>query len=97
MILTGIYRCPFKALTGFPCPLCGTSRAFLSLLKGDIEGAFYYHPLWPLTLVTLAFIILTETGILKIKKPWNHIVPIAAGAALLICYIVRICTHTLVY
>ena len=31
--------CPFKALTGLDCPLCGATRAAHHLLRGDIVGA----------------------------------------------------------
>ena len=36
--------CPFKALTGIPCPGCGMTRAILSITKGDFHGAFSYNP-----------------------------------------------------
>ena len=38
------FFCPFKALTGIPCPGCGMTRAMLSLTKGDFRGAFGYNP-----------------------------------------------------
>jgi hypothetical protein len=36
--------CPFKVLTGIPCPGCGMTRAILSIIKGDFHGAFGYNP-----------------------------------------------------
>jgi hypothetical protein len=36
--------CPFKALTGIPCPGCGMTRAILSIIKGDFHGAIGYNP-----------------------------------------------------
>ena len=36
--------CPFKALTGIPCPGCGMTRAMLSITKGDLQGAIGYNP-----------------------------------------------------
>jgi hypothetical protein len=38
------FFCPFKALTGIPCPGCGMTRAILSITKGDFHGAFGYNP-----------------------------------------------------
>ncbi len=38
--------CPILYLTGISCAGCGMSRAWLSLLRGDIAGAFAYHPLF---------------------------------------------------
>ena len=38
--------CPIKFLTGISDAGCGMSRAWMCVLKMDMEGAFYYHPLW---------------------------------------------------
>ena len=37
--------CPILSLTGIPCPTCGTTRALLSLLRGDIKNYLYYQPM----------------------------------------------------
>lgn len=50
--------CPIKFLTGISCAGCGMSRAYVSLLKGDIVMAFHYHPLFmlpPVLLLSLTF------------------------------------------
>lgn len=36
--------CPILYLTGISCAGCGMSRAWLSLLRGDVAGAFAFHP-----------------------------------------------------
>lgn len=36
--------CLIRAITFHPCPTCGMTRAFLSLLRFDLEGYFYYNP-----------------------------------------------------
>jgi hypothetical protein len=36
--------CPFKALTGIPCPGCGMTRALISMTKGDFHAAFRHNP-----------------------------------------------------
>jgi len=38
-------RCPFRALTGVPCPTCGTTHAAVALLNGKVGGAFAANPL----------------------------------------------------
>ncbi len=38
-------RCPFRALTGIPCPTCGTTHAAVALLRGDVGGALAANPL----------------------------------------------------
>lgn len=41
--------CPIKFFTGISCAGCGMSRAWLSVLRLDMAGAFRYHPLFLLT------------------------------------------------
>ena len=38
--------CPLIYIFDIPCPLCGMTRAHIALLKGDIELAFAYNPLF---------------------------------------------------
>jgi len=38
--------CLIYNTTGFPCPSCGMTRAFLSVIKHDFVKAFHYHPLF---------------------------------------------------
>src|SRR4051794_39340500 len=43
---TGIgLPCPFRAVTGWDCPLCGGTRMGDALLHGDIRAAFEFNPL----------------------------------------------------
>jgi Protein of unknown function (DUF2752) len=37
--------CPWHALTGWPCPGCGTTRAVVRLLHADWRGALAVNPL----------------------------------------------------
>lgn len=37
--------CPFRSLTGWYCPGCGSTRALHHLLHGKIGAAFGYNPL----------------------------------------------------
>lgn len=36
--------CFFKAITGIPCPGCGSLRSIMSLLDGDVCLALWYNP-----------------------------------------------------
>jgi hypothetical protein len=38
-------ECPFRALTGLPCPLCGATRAFALAVRGD-GGFTAYNAPW---------------------------------------------------
>lgn len=37
--------CPFRAMTGYLCPGCGTTRALHEILNGNIWAAFRLNPL----------------------------------------------------
>ena len=41
----GLTLCPMKRLLGVSCPTCGTTRAVVLLLRGDVCGAFAMQPL----------------------------------------------------
>lgn len=48
--------CPFKALTGLPCPGCGITHAFLALGRLDLAGACAANPLvFPLAALTALY------------------------------------------
>lgn len=40
---SGLPRCPFKMLTGWSCPGCGSTRMLHALLHGDVAGAARYN------------------------------------------------------
>ena len=47
VILLGVrFGCPIYKVIGVPCPLCGTTRAWICFLSGEITKAFQYHPLF---------------------------------------------------
>ena len=57
---TGIgLPCPFRALTGWDCPLCGGTRMGGALLHGDVQAAFGFNPL-----AFVGLVILTALGAL---------------------------------
>ena len=45
VLLSGLPLCPFRMMTGIPCPGCGLTRATLHALTGDFAGALRFHPL----------------------------------------------------
>lgn len=60
--------CPIKFFTGISCAGCGMSRAWLSVLRLDMAGAFRYHPLFFLPPVALVVILLKSKMNIKIYK-----------------------------
>jgi hypothetical protein len=53
--------CPFRALTGFTCPGCGTTRALHHLLHGDLWSAFQLNPFTMLMLPILLYVLVRHT------------------------------------
>jgi Protein of unknown function (DUF2752) len=66
-IASGFWGCPFKRLTGFACPFCGTTRAALALAKLDVAGAFVHYPL-----PTLAWILFLAGGFAAGWLAWRR-------------------------
>ncbi len=50
--------CPFRLLTGFTCPGCGTTRALHQILHGHFAAAFMLNPLLLLAIPFLLFSLL---------------------------------------
>jgi hypothetical protein len=46
--------CPFRAFTGWDCPLCGGTRLGAALLQRDLAAAFSYNPLLLVALLIVA-------------------------------------------
>jgi len=73
--LTG---CIFNTITGIPCPLCGITRSMYITLHGEFIGAFFLHPLGPIILMILIYILITKiltlfsTRIKVIQIPINN-------------------------
>lgn len=39
-----VMLCPFKQITGYPCPTCGSTRLVMALFRGDLVSAFLSNP-----------------------------------------------------
>ena len=50
--------CPFRLLTGFTCPGCGTTRALHQILHGHFDTAFTLNPLLLVAIPFLLFALL---------------------------------------
>lgn len=80
--------CIFYNYTSIPCPACGMTRAFKSLISFNIINAFWYHPLFPLVilfpyiyvkmnkrLIYVVGILFIVTWILRLIFLFPHIPP----------------------
>ena len=50
--------CPFRLLTGFTCPGCGSTRAMHEILHGHFATAFMLNPLLLLAIPFLLFALI---------------------------------------
>lgn len=55
-------KCPFKLLTGFDCPACGSQRTLHALLHGQWLAAFRYNPFLLLSIPYLLLVAYTTWG-----------------------------------
>jgi Protein of unknown function (DUF2752) len=66
-------QCPFRLLTGFQCPGCGSTRAFYQLIHLHPLAAFKLNPLMMLTLPFIIYGLLGFTHSAITGKPQRRI------------------------
>jgi hypothetical protein len=81
--------CPLYATFGIPCPACGSTRAVVSLLRGDLHGALHWHPLVLLLPVIAVTVFVPFPG--KSAR-WRTPILFAALALYLALYVWRMVT-----
>lgn len=72
--------CPIKFITGISCAGCGMTRAWKCFLTGNIQDAFYYHPLF---FLPIFFILL-----LLFKKKIPEVIYKAGMGGMLVIFLV---------
>jgi len=70
---SGLPGCPFKALTGWDCPGCGSSRMLYSLLHGDLAAAARYNAL---ALVAVPFLLWRWLLWVRAARGGRSVVPV---------------------
>ena len=83
--------CPMQYLLGLPCPLCGMTRALLSLLRGDLPGSFSAHPLLLPALALGAFFVIIRYFSEKDLR-FFRVCAIIFCVICVLAYAVRMCT-----
>jgi Na+/H+ antiporter NhaC len=62
--------CPFKMISGFPCPGCGITKSLVYFYEGDLQKSLYYHILGPFVIVFCIVTIMVLTTELITKKEY---------------------------
>jgi hypothetical protein len=60
VIHDGPVLCPFRRLTGRPCPTCGLTRSWQAIGHGRLMDGIRQHPLGPLTMLGALWLALDE-------------------------------------
>jgi uncharacterized protein DUF2752 len=72
--------CPFRELTGLPCPLCGATRAFALAVRGN-AGFLDYNAVW--VVVAALLIVAGATLALTRRRPRLPVASLVVVAAAL--------------
>ena len=62
-------RCPFLAVTGYPCLTCGATRCTIALLHGNFPQAWSWNPLALVALCGVALFDLYAAVVLLARTP----------------------------
>src|SRR3954471_21160920 len=67
-------RCPFLAVTGYPCLTCGATRSAIAFLHGNIGAAWSWNPLAMAALVGVALFDAYAAVVLVTRAPRLRVV-----------------------
>ncbi|WP_298156107.1 DUF2752 domain-containing protein [Flavobacterium sp.] len=88
--------CPFKLLTGFPCPGCGITKSLVYLYDGNLYKSLYYHIFGPFVIlfcVVTVFVLSAELATEKEyfnKWLYNRKLAVVLGITLAVYHSVRL-------
>jgi hypothetical protein len=66
--------CPFKMLTGFPCPGCGITKSLVYFYEGNLYKSLYFHLFGPFVIVFCVIAIAVLATELKTGKAYFNTV-----------------------
>jgi hypothetical protein len=88
--------CPFKMVTGFPCPGCGITKSLVYFYEGDFYKSISYHVLGPFVIVFCIVTIVVLTMELITQKEYfnavlyNKKLAYGLGFFLVVYHIIRL-------
>lgn len=88
----GPVTCPFRLITGLPCPACGLTRSCIAAFHLDFDLSFARHPCGPVVALVVIVIGLS----LDKRLPWmartlrRPVVAVALGGIWLTAWVVRL-------
>jgi hypothetical protein len=77
-------QCAFHALTGFPCPTCGATRAAFQFLHGHFAASFRFNPLAFLAFCAVAVYDVYALVVLTTRAPRLRLSNFSPGEKLLV-------------
>jgi hypothetical protein len=67
--------CPFRSLTGIPCPTCGGTRAMIAFAHLDFPTALAMNPLVAVFAVLALVYLVHSVRVLITRRPWRPEIP----------------------
>ena len=96
----GPVLCPFRRLTGLPCPGCGLTRSWVYASHGWWSESFAAHPFGMVALAALVLLVVLavvarvrRTAPPDLDRMAKHPVVVGIGAGWLVFALVRLASH----
>jgi hypothetical protein len=81
--------CPFKMLTGFPCPGCGITKSLVYFYEGNLCKSFHYHVLGPFVVpFCVLSILVLVTELITQREYLNGVIYNKKLAYVLACFLI---------
>jgi hypothetical protein len=84
MTAEGPTLCPFRVITGLPCPFCGVTRSLFALGRGDLESSVQFSPLGGIVAVAAVLLLVLVAVAVVRERPLRWPRPLVAGGVVLI-------------
>ena len=85
------FPCPFRYVTGIPCPACGAAHALNDLLSGNVSMSFRRNPLAVPLALLFAYALATELFMKDgEKRKMRDRILIIGGSAVVLLHVLRV-------